>query len=384
MAGSIGGPGIWVLRDLEITSIDVVDQMTSTEPAADAAPQLVSTDGGSVTLLDLAGLRARAEALQREANTAADDAVSLKSLAKDLWVNAGRMLVSDVQRWSPAPAVAELLTQAKALSEKQATDSSELDSIHSREGGGIAGLVGKLGTWSERRRLSSEQSQLESQLRPLLEQIARQSPPVTLAEVDPIRNQAVAADGEAEELERRAASASTAATTVGEELKRRTDAEHEMGFDAPYVAAYTQIYGPQDVQSPLILKRGERAWMLAPATLSRQQTRRQWVGGSQGFSFPIGHTGIRYRVGSFHGHPVEQQFLGKLDSGTLVVTNQRIAFIGNVKSTSTPLTKLLHIECYSDAVAVFQEGRENPDFYFVGQPKLALFWINWALDKAST
>jgi hypothetical protein len=33
---------------------------------------------------------------------------------------------------------------------------------------------------------------------------------------------------------------------------------------------------------------------------------------------------------------------------------------------------------------VFQEGRENPDFYFVGQPKLALFWINWVLDKAST
>jgi hypothetical protein len=123
---------------------------------------------------------------------------------------------------------------------------------------------------------------------------------------------------------------------------------------------------------------------VAPATLARQQTRRQWVGGSQGFSFPIGHTGIRYRVGSFHGHPIQQQFLGTSDSGTLVISNQRIAFIGNVKSTSVPFAKLLHVECYSDAVAVFQEGRENPDFYMTAQPKYALFMINWFLNQAAT
>jgi hypothetical protein len=107
------------------------------------------------------------------------------------------------------------------------------------------------------------------------------------------------------------------------------------------------------------------------------------VGGSQGFSFPIGHTGIRYRVGSFHGHPIEQQSLTKLDSGRLVITNQRIAFIGTTKSTSIPLAKLLHVECYSDGIAVFQEGRENPDFYLTAQSKFALFMINWFLNQAA-
>jgi hypothetical protein len=152
-----------------------------------------------------------------------------------------------------------------------------------------------------------------------------------------------------------------------------------MGFDAPYVAAYLKTYGPQDVQSPLILKRGERAGMVALATLARQQTQRRWVGGSQGFSFPIGHTGIRYRIGSFQGHPIEQQALVKVDTGTVVVTNQRIAFIGHVKSTSVLLTKLLHVQIYSDAVAVFQEGREKPNFYLTAQPKYVLFMINWFL-----
>ncbi|HSS95039.1 MAG TPA: hypothetical protein VLR46_13780, partial [Candidatus Dormibacteraeota bacterium] len=107
------------------------------------------------------------------------------------------------------------------------------------------------------------------------------------------------------------------------------------------------------------------------------------VGGSQGFSFPIGHTGIRYRVGSFHGHPVEQSSLTKLDSGTLVLTNQRIAFIGQLKSTSVPFPKLLHVECYSDGVAVFQEGRENPDYYLTAQPKYVVFMINWVLNQAA-
>ena len=174
------------------------------------------------------------------------------------------------------------------------------------------------------------------------------------------------------------------ASAASAELKRRTDAEREMGFDAPYTAAYLKTYGPPEVQSPLVLKRGERACMVAPATLARQQTRRQWVGGNQGFSFPIGHTGIRYRVGSFHGHPIQQQFLGKLDFGTLVISNQRIAFIGKVKSTSVPFAKLLHVECYADAVAVFQEGRENPDFYLTAQPKYALFMINWFLNQAAS
>jgi len=174
------------------------------------------------------------------------------------------------------------------------------------------------------------------------------------------------------------------ASAVNAEVKRRTQAEHEMGFDAPYVAAYLKTYGPQEVQSPVILKRGERACVVAPATLARQQTRRQWVGGSQGFSFPIGHTGIRYRVGSFHGHPIQQQFLGRLDSGSLVVTNQRIAFIGRVKSANIPITKLLHVECYSDAVVVFQEGRENPDFYLTAQPRYVLFMINWILNAGAS
>jgi hypothetical protein len=193
-----------------------------------------------------------------------------------------------------------------------------------------------------------------------------------------LRDQAVAADAQAQDLEAAAKAIGNSVQPLEDEVKRREEALKGMGFDAPYLAAYLKTHGPAPVESPLNLKRGERALAVMPARLARHQTKTQWVGGSQGFSFPIGHTGIRYRVGSYHGHPVQQQFLATLDTGTLVITNERVAFIGQSKSTSIALGKLIHIQCYSDALALFQEGRENPDFYFMASPSYALFMINWA------
>jgi hypothetical protein len=154
-----------------------------------------------------------------------------------------------------------------------------------------------------------------------------------------------------------------------------------MGFDALYTTAYLTACGPPALESPLELKKDERAMLSVPATLSRNQTRTHFVGGSQGFSFPIGHTGIRYRVGSFHGQPVSQQVLTNIDSGSLVISTQRIAFIGNSKSVLIQLAKVVHVEVYNDALAIFHEGRENPDFFLVQAPKQVVFYVNWALDK---
>ena len=347
-----------------------------------ATPQVVDTEAGPVTLMGLVSLRVSGEALEADREKASQEAKSLLALAEDKWLQIGGTLIAKPDQWSPSPQGAELVQQAVSLSKRAAADDSELESIHAAEHGGVGGLAGKLGTWNERRKLSNERTSLESQLHPLLSQIARQNPQASLPEIESLRGQAVAAEAQARDLEARAASLATSASAAIEELKRRQSAVLSMGFDAAFLGAYMKTYGAAEVESPLILKRGEKAAMVMPATFARKQSRRQWVGGSQGLSFPIGHTGIRYRVGSFHGHPIEQQFLAHLDAGQLVVTNQRIAFIGPLKSTTIPLAKLLHVECYSDAVAVFMEGRENPDFFLVAQPKYALFMINWFLDAA--
>jgi hypothetical protein len=277
--------------------------------------------------------------------------------------------------------LSEVVGQARALYEGETADDGRLRSIQAEEHHGVAGIVGKVGGWNESRNISADRAKLDLQLHPLLMRIGQEAPAVTVPDADLVRKEAAAAADQAKQLESEAEGVAATAALAEEEIKRRGDAQSAMGFDAPYLAASFSTRGPQPVQSPLILKKGEQACLAVPATLARQQTRRQWVGASQGFSFPIGHTGIRYRVGSFRGHPVEQQFLTKLSAGTLVVSNQRLAFIGSAKSTSVVFTKLLHVECYSDALAIFQEGREKPDFYYVDKPQYVLFFVNWFLNQ---
>jgi len=349
--------------------------LTDTASPHDA---LVTTESGVVTLIDLTALKSRVEARRSEVNAKLEQAKSLRALADDRYVELGHLLVTNPTKWNVPPNLAPKLDQARSLQGRIDADSAALSTIDDKERHGLAGLVGRVGDWSESHRATSDRAGLQPQLRALLIQIAQSSPP---ADFDPATNvltqsqtavdQAVAIDAEVK-LE----SAELAA--MEDELKRRDSAQHEMGFDAPYLAAYFATYGPPAVEGPLKLKRGERALAVLPVRLARQQTRTQFVGGSHGVSFPIGHTGIRYRVGSYHGHPIQTQVMNTLDTGTLEITDQRIAFIGALKSTSVALEKILHVECYSDALALFREGRENPDFFLTDQPKYALFMLNWA------
>jgi hypothetical protein len=71
----------------------------------------------------------------------------------------------------------------------------------------------------------------------------------------------------------------------------------------------------------------------------------------------------------------------QIDQGTLVLSNQRLVFIGAAKSTSTPLLKLLHVEVYTDGLGVFQEGRENPNIYLIGQPAQFMLYVNFLLGR---
>jgi len=339
------------------------------------------TEGGVVTMIDLPGLRSRVADLHKSADSLTAQSRSLQSLTQSLWVQRGRLLVTDSTGWIAASALAEVVGQPRALNESEATDDAKLQSIQAEEHHGVAGIIGKVGGWNEGRNISADRAKVDSQLHPLFMRIGQEAPEVTVPDADLVRTEAAAASDQAKQLESEAEGITAAAALAEEEIQRRADAQSAMGFDAPYLAATLSLRGPQPIQSPLILKKGEQACLAVPATLARQQTRRQWVGASQGFSFPIGHTGIRYRVGSFRGHPVEQQLLNRLDAGTLVVSNQRLAFIGSTKSTSVVFAKLLHLECYSDALALFQDGREKPDFYYVDKPQYVLFFVNWFLNQ---
>src|SRR6266849_774624 len=351
--------------------------------ATDSLPPVVTTDGGPVTLADMPALKARAEAAQERVAALSIEASSLRELARNLWIQRGTILFSKINEWSPPAPLQAPIQEATALRQRVDADNSRLEAIHTEPHPGISGLVGKAAGWSQAQQVSHDRAGAEANLQPILLQIGQQAPDITVPDSDLVRSQARAAVAEAEQREAQTSEAAATVASTNAELQRRSVSQREMGFDALYLAAYLQTYGPQPIESPLVLKKGEIACLAVPATLARQQTRRQWVGRSSGFSFPIGHTGIRYRVGSFRGHPIEQQFMSKLGPGTLVVTNQRIAFVGQSKSVAIQLTKVMHVEAYTDAVAVLHEGKENADYFLTTTPKQTVFYINWALNSAA-
>lgn len=339
----------------------------------------VQTDAGPITLVPIESLRARIQQLNDWLGQAASSRAALHAQADDGYAAAGAILVPRSREWSVPQAIAGQVEQAAALVSRIADNDRAAG--ETKELASHGNVFGRIGAWRHGRELGHERASEAQQLRTLLIQIAKASPPTSIPDAEADIHRSAGLESQAAQLDGQIATTKQSVEALNDEVTRRDESTKAMGFDALYEAAALATSGPTPVDSPLLLKPGEVAYLSVSATLARMVTHTHYVGGSSGFSFPIGHTGIRYRVGSYSGHPVQQQALSDIDAGAFVVTSQRIAFIGHTKSTSVALGKILHVEYYTDAVAVFQEGRENPDFYKMAAPKRAVFYLNWALNR---
>ena len=352
-----------------------------TEPGAQdsATWPVVQTETGPVTLASVEELQTRAAQWRDWAAKASTTVRSLRAEAEDHLAAAGSALLARTNDWTIPSHLHPTLERAQALAEHVTADDQRTASL--KEEDTSSGFIGRIGVRHQEHEVDRDRTRATAELREILVPLARSAPIGTIAEADDQRKLAADLESQANGLEEQIAGAQGWATACDQEVSRRQEAIKAMGFDSLYEAAVLKTSGAQPVDSPLVLKGGEQAYLSVPATLARMVTRTHFVGGSSGFSFPIGHTGIRYRVGAFRGEPVQQQSLTKLDAGTFVVTNQRIAYVGRTKSTSMPLAKVMHVEVYNDGVSIAREGKENPDFYLMANPKFAVFLLNWVLAK---
>ena len=258
---------------------------------------LVQTDAGPVTLASVEDLRSRAAAWRAWAVKANAAAESLRSQAEDRLAAAGSVLVPRSNEWAIPEDLQATVNQARALISQVNSDDQQEAALKDQESS--AGLFGRIGVHHQEHQLERDRTQAATQLRSLLIPIAKSAPTVTIAEADEQRKAAAALEAQATALETQVQSAQGWSIACEQEVGRRTDAIKEMGFDSLYEAAVLQTSGAQPLDSPLVLKRGEQAYLSVPATLARMVRKTHYVGRSSGFSIPIGHTGIRYRVGAF-------------------------------------------------------------------------------------
>ena len=334
---------------------------------------------GPVTLKPLDELAAQLNQLDAEAKQILERSEAPIANAKLKVEQAGELLMAHETEWDTS-AVANQLTAATQLQADVSQLNQQIQELASRPHTGLGGFLHTLTDGHHDHELEAQRSKVLDQLHAVIATFVEQVPVKTIPEADALRADAQLQLAQAKSLIDQQHAKIEAGKAVADEIQRRQAAMKVMGFDSLYTAAWLQTHGPASVDSPLALKPKEHAYVSLPAVLARLTTRTRYAGGSQGFSFPIGHTGIRYRVGSFSGHPVQSSSITDVDQGILVLTNMRIAFIGKLKSVVTQLPKLVHVELYNDALSVFQEGRENPNFYKVSAPQYFLFYVNWALD----
>lgn len=116
------------------------------------------------------------------------------------------------------------------------------------------------------------------------------------------------------------------------------------------------------LDAPIALKSGEQCHFSGPSRwLERRvvKTRVSYSGFSA--SVPI-VKGVRYRVGTLTPVFDEKEVLHEVDSGTLVLTSQRVVFLGRRGAKSFPWKNVLSISPYSDAIEFARSSGKHPIF----------------------
>jgi hypothetical protein len=111
---------------------------------------------------------------------------------------------------------------------------------------------------------------------------------------------------------------------------------------------------PEATPQSLIMHTEEKAYAVTPAQLLENKTL-GYSGGGASMRFRVAK-GVSVSVGGGRGHA--DRAIVPVANGELVVTNQRIAFAGDLKSFDIPFRKLTNIEPYTDGFA-FNEGSRS-------------------------
>ncbi len=128
---------------------------------------------------------------------------------------------------------------------------------------------------------------------------------------------------------------------------------------------------PQRIQIdgviPFNLQKSETlVWVFQHVKYFEENTRTQYVGGSQGWSFRV-TKGVYYRVGGFKGRRVQSSETIHADTGLVGVTTKHIYFAGSTKRFRINYNKIVSFEPYSDGIGVQRDAQTaEPQSFLTG------------------
>lgn len=90
--------------------------------------------------------------------------------------------------------------------------------------------------------------------------------------------------------------------------------------------------------------------------------------------------GLSYRVGSMKVERVTKETMQQLDTGTLYVTNKRLIFTGNKKTSNIKLEKILSVIPYSNGIEIVKDAGRSPVFVVPSEADILAMTLSRAIN----
>lgn len=133
-----------------------------------------------------------------------------------------------------------------------------------------------------------------------------------------------------------------------------------------------------EIETTVRLKKGEVAHYEGFTTWQHLKTKKKRVAGSRGRSMRVAK-GVSFKVGATPGYTKEWEQFQTVDEGKVIVTSQRLLFVGAKKNLNVKHEKILDTEYFSDAVKVHR-GTVNPTYFFVDDPSVFFAVLSTVLE----
>ncbi len=277
---------------------------------------IVDLPEGEVLLATMQELEATVTSVDADIRGYEKDALETRKRIDGKFREAGAMMIRERHEGSSAESAFALIAREDALDEAIRSAQSKMHGVFTNP------LLRR-----QIHQLEHDREGIDKQVGPMLISLARQGPSSAVPKADTVVAEAKQLETALAEQTQQAERNKAARDKIAAQIAKRLEVQSQTGFDSLYDAASLAKLGLQAVASPIIQKPGEETYLVCSATLARRRSQTHYEGRSSGWSFPIFH-GIRYRVGSFRGYPISQEYVAEVDDGNLVLTNQRVAFAG--------------------------------------------------------
>jgi hypothetical protein len=115
-----------------------------------------------------------------------------------------------------------------------------------------------------------------------------------------------------------------------------------------------------DLNTEIFMKKDEKILLWLGPIDYFEERRRRGSGAAGNLSIRIAK-GLWYRTAQMYSGSANE--LAKLDSGILVITNQRYIFKGRTKNIDQQLKSLTSINSFSDGVSIVRSGKQKTEFF---------------------